>query len=263
MSRDPIDELVIHARTHGGTHSQRMGDFVAAYFEGVDPAEILARGIGALFAMASSHWRLLATARPEHTAQVRVFNPTLAEDGFVSDHTMLQIVQDDMPFLVDSVTMAVNRSGRMAHWIVHPLLRVVRGPDGQVSGIARADGQEPPATAGAVASLIMVECDRIVAAKDRAALAAEIERVLGDVRAAVEDWQPMCERLRASRDAASDHLPQASRAEGIAFLQWLEDRHFTFLGARDFRALFGMAKQEFYVLARWRRIELKRQANLW
>ena len=239
MSPDAIDELVAHARTHGGAHSERMGEFVAAYFEGVDPAEILARGTGALFAIASTHWRLLASARPVQAAQVRVFNPTLAEDGFVSDHTMLQIVQDDMPFLVDSVTMAVNRSGRTAHWIVHPLVRVVRSEDGRITGIARAEGQDPAATTGLVASLIMVECDRIVGADDRAALAAELERVLGDVRAAVEDWQPMCERLRAScaAAAATGPLPEASRTEGVAFLQWLEDRHFTFLGARDYDLL--------------------------
>jgi glutamate dehydrogenase len=54
--------------------------------------------------------------------RIRVFNPDLAEDGFTNEHTVIQIVHDDMPFLVDSVTMAVNRSGRTAHWIVHPLL---------------------------------------------------------------------------------------------------------------------------------------------
>nr|MBP6852151.1 NAD-glutamate dehydrogenase [Rhodoferax sp.] len=235
MSPSAIDELVAYARTHGGAHGERMGHFVAAYFDGVDPAEVVARGPAALFAVASTHWRLLAGARPQQAPQVRVFNPTLAEDGFVSDHTVLQIVQQDMPFLVDSVTMAVNRSGRTAHWIVHPLLQVLRGQDGQVIDIARADGQAEPAAPGQVASLIMVECDRIVSASDRSALAADILHVLADVRAAVQDWHAMRERLHAvCAAAASAPVPAGSRAEGIAFLQWLEDRHFTFLGARDY-----------------------------
>lgn len=81
----------------------------------------------------------------------------------------------------------------------------------------------------------MVECDRIVSAADRNALAEELARVLGDVRVSVQDWPAILERLRDVREAsASAPLPPAARQEGIDFLSWLEDRHFTFLGARDY-----------------------------
>jgi len=239
MTPGAIDELAAYARIHAGSQGERIVDFVAAYFEGVDPAEIVARGSPTLFAIASSHWRLLVAPRTTQPARIRVFNPTLAEDGFVSDHTILQIVHDDMPFLVDSVTMAVNRSGRTAHWIVHPLLQVVRAPDGQVADIGRADRRGDGPAHAPISSLIMVECDRIVSAVDRAALERDLERVLGDVRAAVQDWQPMCRRLRAAADAAAANsgIPAAARSEGLAFLRWLEERNFTFLGARDYDLL--------------------------
>ena len=235
MTAAVLTELVAYTRTHGGTSSERMADFVAAYFEGVDPDEIVARGAATLFAVASTHWRLLDIARAPRSARIRVFNPTLAEDGFVSDHTSIQIVHDDMPFLVDSVTMAVNRSGRTAHWIVHPLMLVTRAPDGHVERTGRADTPTGTALAGARESLILVECDRIVGAAELGALAGTLEQVLGDVRAAVQDWQAMCQRVRdICESAARSQLPTATRQEGIAFLQWLEDRHFTFLGARDY-----------------------------
>ena len=112
---------------HSGPAARRMADFVAAYYEAADPDELQARGPAALYAMANAHWRLLDAPRAPDTAGIRVFNATLAEDGFVSDHTTVQIVHENMAFLVDSVTMAINRSGRTAHWIVHPLMRVVRG----------------------------------------------------------------------------------------------------------------------------------------
>ncbi len=149
---------------------------------------------------------------------------------------MVQIVHDDMPFLVDSVTMAVNRGGRTAHWIVHPLMRLVRDADGRVQQVARAERSAGGAGGtGERLSLIMVECDRIVSGVERERLAAELAQVLGDVRAAVEDWPAMLQRL-SEMCAASANAPiaPASRDEGIAFLRWLEDRHFTFLGAREY-----------------------------
>ena len=80
-----------------------------------------------------------------------------------------------------------------------------------------------------------VEVDRLVDAQQRDALVAGIERVLGDVRAAVEDWKPMLARLHeaiAELDAAPASLPAAPVAESRAFLQWLADDHFTLLGYR-------------------------------
>ncbi|MBK9346258.1 MAG: NAD-glutamate dehydrogenase [Burkholderiales bacterium] len=232
MPTHPLDELVSFAKHHGAATNPPLADFVAAYFEAADPDELQARGAATLYAMASTHWRLLAVPRAPQQARIRVFNPTLAEDGFVSEHTVIQIVHDDMPFLVDSVTMAVNRCGYTAHWVVHPLLAVQRRADGTPEASTRA-AAAPPGTA--LESVMLVECDRMVAQSAREALAAELERVLADVRAAVQDWQAMLERLHTVAAAAEAGGPaSASRQEGVAFLRWLEDRHFTFLGARNY-----------------------------
>jgi glutamate dehydrogenase len=234
MTSSPLTELLAYASEHAAPTTSRMADFVAAYFDKTDPEELQARGPATLFALANAHWRLLDTPRPSRTAKVRVFNPTLAEDGFVCDHTVVQIVHDNMPFLVDSVTMAVNRGNRTAHWVVHPLISVTRNAKGNVlsvSSAAASAGLSEP-----VESLILVECDRIVGTQEQQALASEIEQVLGDVRNAVQDWHPMLERAQAVAQAASkSKLSAQSRKEGIAFLQWLENGNFTFLGARDYK----------------------------
>jgi glutamate dehydrogenase len=232
MNTHPLDELVSFAKHHGAATNPPLADFVAAYFEAADPDELQARGAATLYAMASTHWRLLAVPRAPQQARIRVFNPTLAEDGFVSEHTVVQVVHDDMPFLVDSVTMAVNRCGYTAHWVVHPLLAVQRRADGTPEASTRA-AAAPPGTA--LESVMLVECDRMVAQSARDAMAADIAQVLADVRAAVQDWQAMLERLHAVAAAAQAGGPaSASRQEGVAFLRWLEDRHFTFLGARNY-----------------------------
>ncbi len=235
MSTGALAELMKYAQAHSGTAGGQMADFVQAYFASADPDEIAARGPATLYAIANAHWRLLEAARAPDSARIRVFNPTLAEDGYVSDHTAIQIVHADLPFLVDSVTMAVNRSGRTAHWIVHPMMAVARDDKGHASQIKQVPADRASRKSSTVESLILVECDRIVSDADRDALALELKRVLGDVRGAVLDWQAMLARLNEVCVAAEGSgLSTASKQEGVAFLRWLEDRHFTFLGARDY-----------------------------
>jgi len=129
--------------------------------------------------------------------------------------------------------MAVNRSGRTAHWIVHPLLGVQRDEQGHLiktSSAAPGSTQTSP-----IESLILVECDRIAGEADRIALANDLALVLGDVRAVVQDWRPMLDRVQAVRAAlARSTLSCVNQQEGIDFLRWLENKHFTFLGARDY-----------------------------
>jgi glutamate dehydrogenase len=234
MNTPALAALLSYTREHAGPAANQLADFVAAYFENTDPDEIQARDPAALFAIANAHWRLLASSGTSQNGQIRVFNPTLAEDGFVSEHTVIQIVHADMPFLVDSVTMAVNRSGRTAHWIVHPLMLVQRDGQGQLvkTTAATPDNEK----SGLIESLILVECDRLVSPSERGELAADLARVLGDVRAVVQDWRAMLERLQAvAAQTACSPLSSVNQQEGIAFLHWLEDEHFTFLGARDYR----------------------------
>ena len=235
MTISHLADLLSYTREHAGPAAERQAAFVAAYFENTDPDEVAARGPATLYAMAHAHWRLLDAQRTAQDTQVRVFNPTLAEDGFVSDHTVVQIVHDNMPFLVDSVTMAINRGNRTAHWIVHPLLRVTRDAQGKILTVSNAAATPKTGPKEPIESLILVECDRILGTAEQSSLDEELRRVLGDVRIAVQDWHPMLERLQAAAATAEEApLSPLHRQEGVEFLRWLEDRHFTFLGARDY-----------------------------
>lgn len=235
MTSSHFAELIAYAQAHTGPASERQGSFITAYFENTDPDEITTRGPATLFAQANAHWRLLDAPRAAQTPKIRVFNPTLAEDGFVSDHTVVQIVNDNMPFLVDSVTMAINRSGRTAHWIVHPLMSVARDASGSVTSVSTVSAAKAAGRSDPVESLILVECDRIVDQAAQQTLVEDLHRVLLDVRGAVVDWQPMMARAAEARKGCEKFtLAPEKRDEAIAFLQWLEDRHFTFLGARDY-----------------------------
>ncbi|MCC6869831.1 MAG: NAD-glutamate dehydrogenase [Burkholderiales bacterium] len=204
--------------------------FVAAYYDNADPEDLADRTAADLCAAAVSHFAF-ARQRAPGAARVRVFNPTRDEHGWDSTHTVVEIVNDDMPFLVDSVTMEAQRHGLALHLIVHPIIEVARAADGMLTGVARASMAAPSRE-----SFIHLEVDRVAAAAAREALLHDIEHVLGDVRAAVGDWAAMRAQATAAIaaiDAAPPPpLPAGDLEEGKAFLRWLADHHFTFLGYR-------------------------------
>jgi len=135
-----------------------------------------------------------------------------------------------MPFLVDSVTMEVNRHGLSLHLIAHPIMFARRQEDGELVGFS--DGRSE----GMIAeSFIHAEIDRAVSQEQLAALANDLMRVLGDVRRAVEDWRKMQAQVgEAITEIERSRLPAPAEEieEGKAFLRWLADNHFTFLGYR-------------------------------
>ncbi len=202
--------------------------FARAYFREVDAEDLAEREPADLYGAVLSHWNF-ARRREPGKARVRVFNPGVQEHGWQSTHTIIEIVNDDMPFLVDSVTMEVNRQGLTLHLIVHPIIRVNRA-DGTLMGVLPDDS-----SAGSRESFMHLEVDRIGDPARMAALAADLERVLDDVRVAVEDWKKMSAKEReivADLDRRPPPVGQTELAEARAFLEWLAGDHFTFLGYR-------------------------------
>ena len=166
--------------------------FARAYFERVDPEDIAVRSAEDLYGALLSHWQF-ARKREAGAIKVRVFNPGAGEHGWASRHTVVEIVNDDMPFLVDSASMEVNRQGLALHLIVHPIFAVERDKSGTLQTIdLRSKKPDWPRE-----SFMHIEVDRLADPTARAELAAGIERVLGDVRASVADWKAMVAQLRA------------------------------------------------------------------
>jgi len=209
--------------------------FVQRYYGGADPQELAARDPGDLVGAALAHLdfgRRFAGG----AARVRAFNPKLAEHGWQSAHTVVQIVSDDMPFLVDSSTLEINRLGMALHLVIHPVLRVARDDKGKLTGVG------PPAAAGdgRLESFIQLEVDRQTDPARLQEIEQGLARVLADVAAAVADWQPMQQRLRELIEelaAAGPPLDAAEASEAHAFLAWLLDNHMTLLGYRDYGLL--------------------------
>jgi glutamate dehydrogenase len=206
--------------------------FARLYYAEVDPEELEARAPIDLQGAAAAHLAFGRKFTPGK-AKVRAYNPVPEQHGWQSTHTVIEVVNDDMPFLVDSVTMEVNRQGLTLHLVIHPVLRVVRDDAQELVSIEKPSDS----SRGRLESFMHVEVDRQTDPAKLAELEAGVAKVLADVRAAVEDWRAMLARMLeiSSRlETARSAVPQAELEEGRAFLGWLLDHHFTFLGCRDY-----------------------------
>ncbi|WP_455353421.1 NAD-glutamate dehydrogenase [Streptomyces sp. SYSU K217416] len=217
--------------------------YLQRYYLHTAPEDLSDRDPVDVFGAALSHYRL-AENRPQGTANVRVHTPTVEENGWTCSHSVVEVVTDDMPFLVDSVTNELSRQGRGIHVVIHPQVVVRRDLTGKLIEVLGSDcdahGTDSARPHDAlVESWIHVEIDRETDRADLKQITSDLLRVLSDVREAVEDWEKM-------RDAAvriSDELPAEPTAgdlrdqevdEARELLRWLADDHFTFLGYREY-----------------------------
>src|SRR3990170_418095 len=124
--------------------------------------------------------------------KIRVYNPHFEEHGWQSTHTVVEMVNDDMPFLVDSTRTEINRQGYAIHLMIHPVIKVRRDDEGRLLEVLAPDAEDEDAVSE---SVIHVEVDRQTEPEVLEGLKRCIEKVLEDVRAAVEDWPLMRERV--------------------------------------------------------------------
>ncbi|MFW6034444.1 MAG: NAD-glutamate dehydrogenase, partial [bacterium] len=211
------------------------------YYRHVAPEDLVDRDPVDVYGAAASH-RRMAAERPQGTAAVRVYTPTVDEHGWSSGHTVVEIVTDDMPFLVDSVTMALGRMERNIHLVVHPQLVVCRDVSGRLLDILDMDDSDPGVNERSdamVESWIHIEIDREPNPDELQRIDTELRSVLRDVREAVEDWPRMRQRAEEIADELAKNelpVPEESAAEAEELLRWLVDNHFTFLGYREYAA---------------------------
>ncbi len=232
-----------------GIQGDALAAYIQRYYLHTAPEDLTDRDPVDILGAALAHHGL-AQDRPQGTANVRVYTPSVDENGWACTHTVVEVVTDDMPFLVDSVTNELSREGRGIHVVVHPQMIARRDVTGALQEVLDA-GRDPHSPAPSThrpeelphdalsESWIHVEIDRETDREDLQQIRENLLRVLSDVREAVEDWKKM-------RDAAlrvADELPDEPTAgdlregeveEARELLRWLAEDHFTFLGYREY-----------------------------
>jgi len=201
--------------------------FAAVLLSGVDARVLRTRGPDALAALAREAFETLRAPRAPGARRIRVESPADRPGRGV-----LEVVQDDRPFLVDTVRLALRRRGLAEQLLLHPILAVERGKDGALRAVG--------GPGGARESLIHVEFfPRLAGAEARASLERELDESLAIVAAVTDDHGRMAEAVRelqahvqASAPYVADGAERAAKI--VRFLDWLIDRHFVFMGVRAY-----------------------------
>ncbi|USD66529.1 NAD-glutamate dehydrogenase [Vibrio sp. SCSIO 43136] len=199
-------------------------------FGNISQDDLVQRNESDLYGAVVSLWHHIHEVSAE-TASVRVFNPTVSHHGWKSTHTIVEIVIPDSPFLVDSIKMALVRLDLSSHLMLHGPTKVARDKAGEIT--------EVNGDSGDVLSLFHIEVDMVTDKQKIAELKGELEAILTDTGLVVRDWKPMAAKLEeviAEVEAQRNHLPlEKDRIEEtIAFLRWLGDHNFTFMGYKEY-----------------------------
>lgn len=163
---------------------------------------------------------------------IKVFNPERGVDGWQSENTIVQIVVRDLPFLVDSVRMGLNRHSVTSHLLLHTPVKVNRNEKGEVAEFVDLKKGEASHTQ----TVFLIEIDRQASKEQLDNLEQELANVLQDVSVAVDDWQPMqaklAECIAEAQNAKSKNKENLKTS--LEFLNWVADHNFTLMGYREY-----------------------------
>ena len=190
------------------------------------------------------HWQGLihghfefARKRIRGQTLIRVYNPVVDTHGWASTHTVVEVVTDDMPFLVDSTSLALVEVGASYHCLIHPVYNMVRDQGGH---LMRLGPLREPLEGSSSESVMHFEIDRETDPEALAKLQTRIQMHLADVAMAVQDWRKILDQASdAGKQLEQARTPYTREqvSETIDYLGWLLDNHFTFLGYREYRVV--------------------------
>lgn len=213
-------------------HRARSVDtFAHDYFKFATERDLGHQALDETYGSLLSHWNF-AQRRLPGQAIIRVFNPTLEEHGWQSPHTVVEIIVEDLPFLVQSITMELNRLGLNTYQFIHPVLEVSRLDNGMLcsypSTVPSASNDE---------SFIHIQVDHQSDKSKIVELTNRLNLVIDHVRAANDDWYLCRDKINSACQDLSKVKTANSKQqidEAIAFLKWLLDGNFVLLGYRQY-----------------------------
>ena len=237
-----VEKVVDLARQRlDGSAATAAERFLRVYYGNVSPDDMGHCDAETLYGAAMALYAFARTRLPGKP-KLRIYQPRADEHGWDCPHSVVEVVNDDMPFLVDSLSVALQKRDIAVHLLVHPVLAMVRDAKGKLLDVGGTDPHGDPQ--GATESFMHIEIDRRSGEAEAGQLARELADVLDDVRLAVDDWAPVrgqATAIGAELAARPGTGEPAELAESLDFLKWIGDDNFTFLGYGRFDFTGGIA----------------------
>ena len=240
-AQDTIEQLIQFAKKKLKSEQiDLICQFIRYYYSNVALEDLQEHDLLDLYGAAISHWNLIYQRAPKEE-KIRVYNPQLEQHGWQSSHTIVEVAHDDMPFLVDSLKLEIERCGFDVHFIIHlGGLKVERDSDCKITKILNHQAEITHHVS--VEAPIYFEVDRRSDIKELQNLEKHLKYVLADVRHVVADWENMRTKVQEAIDETiycpqcinQETNPDDEVQEVKAFLKWLLNNNFTFLGYREY-----------------------------
>ncbi|NNM58475.1 MAG: NAD-glutamate dehydrogenase [Legionellales bacterium] len=218
-------------------HATLLARFVPLFLASVDTKELENRDINDLFGALLTQWNLIYPRAPGET-KLQIFNPEFEQCRWQSSHTVIALAHDDMPFLVDSLLMELNRRVITCHIIFHGGgINIRRNAKHQAIEIYPMGTKESGCQAEA---FVYMEIDKQIDENTIEDLYHSCQHIIRDVELSVEDWKPITEKVQTVVDAIEKNPPPLNNTEiteTLEFLKWLLDNHFIFMGYREYQVV--------------------------
>ena len=234
---DAVVEKIKHSMT--GEQTEFCAEFARQLYGTVAMEDLHNWDTDDLYGAVVNFWALISERRP-HETKIRIYNPDFERHGWQTTHTVVEVICDDMPFIVDSMRMVIYRMGLASHLIIHMGgIKVKRDKKNSVCAfLPRSNGVDAKDVLNEAP--IFMEIDRQTDPRVLDELHKNLERVLEDNRVVFEDWDRMRAEVREAikqLDKVPKVIDENEVEETKAFLKWIEDHHFTFLGMRDYELI--------------------------
>lgn len=224
--------------------------FIQQYYANAPLEDLAERAPSDLFGAVESHWEFMQVREPNEYKR-RIFNPDLSTHGWQSKYSVLEIIVDDQPFLVDTLAMELNRLGYTIHFLVSiGGIKIKRDKKNRIMEVFPYNADVKDVVREAP---IYMEIDKQIDESIQKELLLKLDDVIKDARAAVGDWNAMQQRV----NEAIHELEQATSAlepdeieESKSFLRWLLNDHFTFLGSREYEVVKESGEKKLALIPR-------------
>ncbi|ARD46187.1 NAD-glutamate dehydrogenase [Colwellia sp. PAMC 21821] len=208
--------------------------FAELLYKNISTLDLDHRNDSDMYGATLSLWNTLNDHQDDKPV-IKVFNPQVSKNGWKSSHTIIEIIVRDMPFLVDSVRIALSRLNLTPHLMLNSPIKIVRDKSQNITKLSSSVDQSFKSTS--VETVFFIEIDRQNDAKVLTNIAKELHSVVSDIAITVSDWQPMQARLRSVIDEVKKaKLPcsEAEHKDSVSFLEWMLADNFTLLGYRAY-----------------------------
>ena len=225
---DDRKELIINSLVEKCHENKSLSgvcaEFVRQFFNTVSADDLSEWNIDDLYGAAINFWSLIEKREPNEV-KIRILNPDFEQHGWQTTHTVVEIMCEDMSFLVDSLRMVVKRFGLSLHLIVHMGgIHIQRDENGVITAILPRNADVVKNSA--IEAPVWMEIDRQTSPEILKELQQQFLATIKEARAVVDDWSLMRDKvseIAQELEQSSSKLDKQEVEETTAFLEWIED----------------------------------------